>query len=157
MNAHLTDEQLIRYLTGEEDALTPGHLAECKECGAQSRRLLDMIGAARAHAERSSARQASFWARQRNEVRYTLAMRRPQHPIWAIAATITALVFISSLLFQTQRPRPEPPPSSQVQTISDDALLSEVNSTLSQDVPSALVPVQRLANEREQAELNRHN
>jgi hypothetical protein len=153
MSAHISDEQFTRYLSGAEDAHAQSHLQECEECRAQAKRLLDLVGALRAHAERSGARHSNFWALQRNEVRYALAIRRPQRPTWVIASAMAALVFLSTFMFRNQEPRQQPNTGPQVSaTNADDGLLSEVNSTLEQEVPSALVPVQRLAYEREQAE-----
>ena len=159
MNAHLSDEQFTRYLGGSEDSAARAHLQECEVCGAEAQRLLAVVGGARAQAERATNRHPNFWALQRNEVRYALAIRRPSRPTWAIAAVMAGLVVVSSLLFQTQPPRPEKDGAAQVPpvTMSDDALLSAIDSTLAQDVPSALVPVQRLAYERERAERGKQN
>ena len=160
MSAHLSDEQFSRYLGGEEDSRTLAHLEECEPCRAGATRLVAIVGASRAHAERSGDRHPNFWALQRNEVRYAIAIRRPRRPTWAVASALAMLVFLSTFLFQTQEPRPAiaeetAQPPATVVTISDDALLAAVDSTLAQDVPSALVPVQRLAYEREVAERNR--
>jgi anti-sigma factor RsiW len=157
MSAHLSDEQFTRYLSGEEDLRTHSHVEECEQCRAEAARLVGIVGASRAYAERSGDRHANFWTLQRNEVRYALAIRRPPRPTWAIASAMAALVFLSTFLFRTQEPRPQADQRQQTaaSVISDDALLSAVNSTLDQDVPSALVPVQRLAYEREAAERNR--
>lgn len=157
MNAHLSDEQFTRYLSGDEDARAQTHLAECDGCRAQAARLLELVGASRAHAERSGDRHANFWARQRSEVRDALAGRRPHRPTWAIALAIAVLVFVSAFLFQNQSLPTQSESAVQVLhpgSISDEALLSAVNSTLEQDIPSALAPVQQLAYEREQAEQN---
>lgn len=157
MSAHLSDEQFTQYLSGDENARAQAHLQECEECRAQAKRLLDIVGASRSQAERTGDRHANFWALQRNEVRYALAIRRPQRPIWAIAGVMAALVFLSTFLFQTQEPRPivDTAAHKQAVDISDDKLLSEVNTTLERDVPSALSPLQSLTFEREQAEQNR--
>jgi hypothetical protein len=157
MSAHLSDEQFTRYLSGEEDGRAQFHLAECEGCRAQAARLLEIVGTARAHGERSGERHANLWARQRNEVLDALAGRRPHRPTWALASAMAVLVFLSTFLFQNQSPRTQSKSDMQVShpgSISDDALLSAVNSTLEQDVPSALAPVQQLAFEREQAEQN---
>lgn len=158
MSAHLSDEQFTRYLSGEEDARAQAHLEDCGECRGQAKRLLDIVGASRANAERAGDRHANFWALQRNEVRYALSIRRPQRPTWAIAGVTAALLFVSTFLFQTQEPRGGGQPAANdhpITQISDDALLSDVNTTLEQDVPSALAPLQSLAYEREQAEQNK--
>ena len=154
MSAHLSDEQFTRYLTGQEDARAQAHLQECEPCRGEAKRLLDIVGASRAQAESASDRHANFWALQRNEVRYALAIRRPQRPTWAIAGVMAALVFLSTFLFQTQEPRTAITVTHNHATaeISDDALLSDVNATLEQDVAPALAPLQTLAFEREQAE-----
>lgn len=157
MNAHLSDEQFTRYLSGEEDARAQAHLQECEQCRGQAKRLLDIVGASRAHAESATDRHANFWALQRNQVRDALSVRRPQRPTWALAAVMAALVFLSTFLFQTQRPRPDILAAHQqaAPEISDDALLSAVNATLEQEVPSALAPLQTLTLERVQAEQNK--
>jgi hypothetical protein len=155
MSAHLSDEQFTRYLSGDEDS--HAHLAECDGCSTQAAHLLKIVGASRAHAERSGDRHASFWARQRSEVRDALAGRRPHRPTWAIALTMAVLVFVSAFMFQNQSLPTQSESAVQVLhpgSISDEALLSAVNSTLEQDIPSALAPVQQLAFEREQAEQN---
>ncbi len=155
MSAHLSDEQFTQYLGGDENVRAQVHLQECEECRAQAKRLLDIVGASRAQVEHASDRHANFWALQRNEVRYALAIRRPQRPTWAIAGVMAALVFLSTFLFQTQEPRPIVDTAIHKQAvaeISDEKLLSEVNATIEQDVPSALAPLQTLTFEREQAE-----
>jgi len=158
MSVHLSDEQFTRYLSGEEDAGVRSHFDQCAQCQAEVTRVVGIVSASRAHAERSGDRHANFWARQRNEVRDALAIRRPRRPTWAIAFTMAALVILSAFLFHTPEPRPQLD-QAQVQSpainISDEALLSAVNSTLEQGVPLALVPVQRLAYERQAAERNR--
>ena len=157
MSPHLSDEQFTQYLSGEENARAQAHLQDCEECRAQAKRLLDIVGTSRANAERAGDRHANFWALQRNEVRYVLAIRRPQRPTWAIAGVMAALVFLSTFLFQTQEPRPivDTAAHKQAVDISDETLLSEVDATIERDVPSALAPLQSLTYEREQAEQKR--
>jgi len=157
MTVHLSDEQFTRCLGGEEDASARIHLQECETCRADAQRLLAIVGASRAHAERASDRHPNFWALQRNEVRYAVAIRQPQRPTWAIASVMAGLVLLSTFLFQTQPPRAEKQVAQQPVAMSDDALLSAIDSTLAQDVPSALVPVQKLAYEREQAERSKRD
>jgi len=158
MTVHLSDEQFTRCLGGEEDSSARFHLQECEACRADAERLLAIVGESLAHAERASDRHPNFWAFQRNEVRYAVAIRRPRRPTWAVASVMAGLVFLSTFLFQTPQPRPaEELYSRPAAAMSDDALLSAVDSTLAQDVPTALVPVQRLAYEREQAERSKQN
>lgn len=152
MSAHLSDEQFTRYLSGEEDARAQAHLQECAECRIQAERLLAIVGASRAHAEHASERHANFWVLQRNEVRYALRIRQPQRPAWAIASAMALLVFISAFMFRSQEPRTTVGDRGTPVVNLDDELLSKVNSTLEQDVPSALLPLQQLTYEREQAE-----
>ena len=157
MNRHLSDEQFTRFLAAGEDTSAQAHLAECAPCREQAARLLQIVGVARAGAERGTDRHANEWARQRNAVRDAL-QRRPPRPRWALAAALALLVLVSTFLFRAQAPRTEPLGQAQMPhniSISDDALLSAVDSTLEQSVPSALVPLQELAYEREQAERNK--
>ena len=154
MSEHLTSEQLTEYLGGQENARIQAHLADCARCRDDARRLLHVVGSLRAHAERSAERDAAFWTRQRFQVRSVLIQRRRRSPSWALAAAMAVLLLAAAWMFRTQ---PSQPPatgqSAQLQNpISDDALLSAVNSTLAQDVPSPLAPVAMLAYEREQAE-----
>lgn len=158
MTNHLSDEQFTRYLSGDEDSAARLHLEQCATCRADAQRLLAIVGESRAKVERGYDRHPSFWALQRNQVRDALAVQRPRPPAWAIASVLAVLVFLSMFMFQGQKSRfnldkeaAAQPPAA----VSDDALLSAVDATLAQDVPSALVPVQRLAYEREQAERDR--
>ncbi len=158
MNPHLSNDDLVRYLGGEETARVQAHLDECPECRDQATQLVNVIGAARSGVEAIASRtDANVWLRQRNAVRQRIAVRRRKQPSWVLAAALAALLIVSAFMFRTQEPRQDVMSSTAgeqhgAQTISDDALLSSVNETLEQDVPQALAPLQQLAYEREQAE-----
>lgn len=159
MTEHLSDEQFTRYLNSSEDARAQSHLVKCQQCRAEATRLLGIVGSSRAHAERAGERNANFWARQRNEVRDLVARQRPVRPTWTLALAMALLVLASIFMFQSQTPRPTQGPTETRGAKlppDDEALLSAINSTLEQDVPSALAPLQQLAYQREQAEENRN-
>jgi anti-sigma factor RsiW len=159
MNPHLSNEDLARYLAGEETLRAQAHLNECAECRRGASALVSMVGGARAAVAMTGSRaDANFWARQRNAVRDRIALRRRRHPSWALAAALAALLIASTFMFRTQEPRPDAGVVSNTaptpKVISDDALLSSVNEAIEQDVPTALAPLQQLAYEREQAQKN---
>jgi len=160
MNAHLSNEDFMRYLAGEETGAIRTHLDECADCRGDAARLLALVGEGRARIQNASDRDLNFWARQRNAVRDTVSAPRASRPTWALAAALGVLVLLATFLSRTQQVRHEMKAERRVQqpalapAISDDALLSAVNAALEQDVPSALAPLQQLAYEREQAEKN---
>ena len=152
MSTHLSDEQIAKYLSGEESASSEAHMAACEACRAEAQRLLCLVGTMKAHVERASERHTDSLARQRFQIRGSLAAQRPQRRTWALAAALALLVFTSTFMFQSRAPRIETITNLPPTAISDEALLSAVDSALEQDVPSALAPLQKLAFEREQAE-----
>ena len=165
MNPHLSNEDFVRYLGGDETTRVQAHLDECPECRSEASRLLEVIGSARSRVEAIGGRaDATFWVRQRNAVRERTAIRQRKQPSWALAAALAALLVVTAFMFRTPEPRSKNLPGISntqhtVAAVSDDALLSSVNNAIQQDVPQAMAPLQQLAYEREQAEKrsNRQN
>lgn len=157
MSAHLTNEDLMRYLAGEEAARVQTHLGECEACREEAAAMVDVVGGAKARIAAMVPDTPHGWIRQRNAIRMRIANRRIRRPSWKLAAALAVLMVASAFLFRTPEPRHsiELTDTTSLQTehaISDDALLASVNDAIERDVPSAMAPLQQFAYEREQAE-----
>src|SRR5690349_19309885 len=107
MSTHLSDEQIAKYLTGEESAGMEAHIAACDSCRNEARRLLDVVGTMKAHVERASENHLSFWTRQRFAIRETLSTQRPRRRTGALVGALALLVFTSTFLFQGKSTLPQ--------------------------------------------------
>ena len=156
MTPHLNHEQLCDLLlaSGHQEAHESGrlellrhHLRECNACAAELASLRESLTAFRSTATAWSARE---WTRAEAGTRsQRLAPARPRTlmpaALWTAA---TALVVAATLSLALHRTTPATPkaPVATIQTTtptsqSDEALLEEVNETLSSSIPSPMQPL----------------
>ncbi len=162
MTIHLTHEQLCDLILADSslpqeeefqnalesnDDLVHEHLRACLTCSAELRNLRDSLSHFR-DASTSYARQE--FVQQSYAQRSSIA---PPHsylsqPLYWTAA---ALVFVAALFpLSMHRQRPAPPvtatlasasPQTTESAESDDALLADIDQTVSADVPSPMAPL----------------
>jgi len=139
--AHLTEDQLAAALTGSQDDVLCLHLAECDLCRAEHERLAAAVAAMRATAD-SAARQPDwFWAGQRAQASARLQPPRRWFAVPALAAC--ALVLLSLVLLSGGiGPQPE---VTKAAVDTDDLVLRQIESSLSQSAPQALAPAALLS------------
>ena len=147
---HLSDAQIVSYLAAEEDAATRAHLAACDACRRQTDRIRKLAGSAKSSCAAVTDRTPAFWARQRASAASHLAQRGPR--VWRFASGLALIIAIAVLLFQFDRPAAPSLVAHGPASISDEALMAAVSSTLQQQVPDALEPAQLLVDQREIAE-----
>lgn len=93
---HYTEVELLElyYVPG---AATKAylHVAECSDCNTTYERLQAKLrGAAQVSCDRTTAKPATFWSRQRGSILATISDRRPRLvrlPVWAAAAAAIVL------------------------------------------------------------------
>jgi len=135
---HFNDEQ-VAALAVATDAELEAHARECAACNARVEvlraSLADFGGFVRQNAERSN----TFWWRQRAGVPAAHSFTR-----WAMAAAAVVMAAAVSLPFIHREAAPPQEaahaPAIQ-QQISDEALLTEVQSDVVREYPDAFAPV----------------
>jgi hypothetical protein len=156
MTPHLNHEQLCDLLLASslQQAHESGrlellrqHLRECNDCSTEFASLSESLTAFRSTTTAWSTRE---WTRAEALARsQRLAPARPRSfmpaALWTAAA---ALVIVTTLPLALHRTPPATPrtPAAVVHTappsnISDEALLEEVNETLSSSIPSPMQPL----------------
>jgi hypothetical protein len=156
MTPHLNHEQLCDLLLASSPQgthesrrleLLRQHLRECNVCAAELASLNESLTVFRSAA---TAWSSSEWNRAEASTRSLRhAPARPRSLIQAVLWTAAAaLVIAATLPFALHRTPPATPrtPAAVVHTappsnISDEALLEEVNETLSSSIPSPMQPL----------------
>ena len=156
MTPHLNHEQLCDLLLASDSRethesgrleLLRQHLRECHPCAAELASLSESLTAFRSTA---TAWSASEWNRSETRTRsLRLASARPRSfipaALWTAAAALVVAATLPLALHRTSPATPKAPvtavhavaPTSQ----SDEALLEEVNETLSSSIPSPMQPL----------------
>lgn len=139
---HLTDEQLLDWLSGAATARVDEHLAACPACrvaaDAVSERLSHYTLAIRQRSAAPKLRSFSSYRR-----------RWPHRLSWAAgSALVVVLVAQTGWLSWTRPQKTSVAAPTPTINMSDDELLEAVHSDLSRDVPQALAPVGAITEER---------
>jgi hypothetical protein len=151
MNAHLTDDQLIRrlYGIGEEE----GHLAACPDCRERWLAIQNVIRSARAEMPRAAEISGRRLALQRERILARLDQSMTAWRGWAWVPAAGAATLLAAGLFLSQsRPETAPPAATAVVKAianpeGDAQLFSDVYS-MEQDVePRAAAPIRGLFQE----------
>ncbi len=141
---HLSDEQFAALLAGAPGPAESRHWESCDDCRSQLSGFAVDVGnwavAARAQADRPPA----FWTRQSAAV---LSRTRARHArrLWTPLAAAASLLLAAAIVLTGLAPRQ--PVSSKLAEPTDDALLQQIQQTLSSDVPEALAPATVLSDE----------
>ena len=140
---HLNDEQIAAAVM-EQDAATGAHLRECRECAAKVENLQAMLKDFGGFVNANAERRNTFWWRQRAAA--DAPQRAVPHIRWAAAVAALAIAIGVPLTLvhragdTTQQATN--PPAAQQKTISDEALLSEVQNDVQREYADAFAPVQ---------------
>jgi hypothetical protein len=142
---HLNDEQ-IAAASMEQDAEMGAHLRECGECAAKVQNLQATLKDFGTFVHANAERRNTFWWRQQ------AAAAAPQRVVpatrWAAAVAAVAITVGASLTLVHKAGDPKGTDrgskvNPQVQkSISDEALLSEVQNDVQQEYADAFAPVQ---------------
>ncbi len=154
---HLTDEELLEWLAGEDGAAVRTHLDGCAACRDEAHALQDgisryAIATRRQAAEAQGARLAQGFApglRIQHRLRWigagVLALLLAAQTAWMMktrpAASASQAVFHPAAAATPQPAAALGHDTLGHHTMSDDELLQAVNNDLSDEVPQALAPV----------------
>ena len=134
-NHHLSVQEQEAFLIDRQSADTLDHLAQCAQCRGAVDRLESTMHLFRASAN-SWAEQCLAVRPQSLRVQVARSARRsPPALRWALAVVIPVLLFVLAMLpFRSKSSAPPQVPAS----LSDDALLEQVDDQLSVAVPSSM-------------------
>lgn len=139
--AHLNEYQLAAALSGIADAGVRQHLAECDLCRTEQQRLAAAIADMR-HISATAAQQPDwFWTRQRAQA---AARIQPPRRWFAVPALAACALVVLSLVLLGRGIAPQPT-VTKAAVDSDDLVLRQIESNLSQSAPQALAPAALLS------------
>ena len=154
LDRHLTDDQWIECLLGEQSAEVVGHLSACPACRAELSRFRTATGQlARQTLGYAEALPEPFWQEQRRLIAARVAAggaRKTEGSFsrrLAFGLTAAAVALLAVILLRwspPSRPSAGAPLSS-----ADDPLLAQVQEALDREVPMALAPAALLTDEIE--------
>lgn len=135
MTSHLNSEQMERVLAGNPAHEVSLHLSKCGRCADDVASMREALGNFRSAATRAAEHHRHFAA-----------------PVIAAGVSRMAWVLASVVLFagiaapfvvrrETARPVPGNVAAQPAETISDEALLNNVQNDLSASVPESLLPL----------------
>ena len=139
MRAHLSSEEISRWMAGERSPDADQHLRECAQCAAETARLKSLLAEFRSSVIAWSARQEGAeapkqWTPMEPRRRFISGMRR-----WSLAAAALAIaVAVPICKNASDRRRTAEAFEADVQ------LWEEVNAQVSRPVPAPLEPLMKL-------------
>jgi hypothetical protein len=140
LNPHLTEAQLYDLLDANADRATELHMAECANCSQEFAQLSEALANFRL--------AANGIALTHEPIRKPLATPQRMHfrpAAWATGLATAALVVAGSLTALHRHTAIEPAPIAVTapthDSISDEALLQDIDSDLSASVPAQLKPL----------------
>lgn len=152
LRTHLTHKQLSELLLAEPEETSPrlaelrGHLRACPVCAAEIASLQQSLSrfrsATTAWADHASASR-SWLSPGLGSVEPAGSYRRSRPLLWASAAVLLA----AAIPFALHRHRSSaPPPTAEVHIrqsspVTDEALLEEIDQTLSSSIPTPMQPL----------------
>lgn len=138
MSAHLSSEQISRWMAGERAPEVERHLRECARCAAEIARLKGLLAEFRSAVVATSARQKGAEAPARWKL---LEPRRRMSSMlhWKLAAAALAIAVIVPICKNSSDRR------RQMEAFEADIRLwEEVNAQVSRPVPTPLEPLMKL-------------
>ena len=142
MNPHLTTQEIAEWIAGQKTAAMEEHLRGCEDCAATVERATEPLALFRTSVRALGDRQMGF-------ARFVLPAERPVHPAnpfrWGLAMATAVALMVAAIPvarhFHLVSPAATP---VVVPTVSDDALLQQVETEISRSVPSTLEPLAKL-------------
>jgi hypothetical protein len=139
MNAHLSSEQICRYMAGDCNPDMDRHIKECHRCAeeiARMRTLLDTFCSSvmEWNAHQKGAQAPDHWAPTEHKRRFAAGMMR-----WKLAAAALVILLAASI-WKTDSDREREAKAFE----ADVRLLEEVNYNISQPIPSPMAPLMSL-------------
>ena len=151
ISIHLSDEEITAAAAGERVPRTAHHLQICSECQGQVQMYRDSLAELRQDLCYSAGRSAIDWGRQSRGIQQRILAAQIEKTqgrnagFTVVCATLAfALVLVVFIGF---RNTPPPPSHTPTATISDAALLDDVESRINEDLPDALQPASLLVDE----------
>jgi hypothetical protein len=151
ISIHLSDEELTAAAIGERNPRTAGHLEICPECWEQMSRYRESVANLKQDICYSGGRSALDWGRQSRSIQQRILEAQIRKTAgrsvrFALATSALAVILVVFLVLNFRSPTPAPD-SSTVATISDAALIGDIEAHLNQDLPEALQPASLLVGE----------
>jgi len=155
ISIHLSDEELTAAAAGERNPRTAGHLEICPQCWEQMSIYRERLASLKQDVCYSGGRSAIDWGRQSRSIQQRILEAQikktaGRHVGYAFAASALAVI-LAIFVAMNVRSTPSAPDVSTVAsvttTISDAALLSDIEAHLDQDLPEALQPASLLVGE----------
>ena len=151
ISIHLSDEEITAAAAGEQVPRTAHHLQICSDCQAQVQMYRESIAELRQDISYSAGRSAIDWGRQSRSIQQRILaaqIEKTQGRNTGFAVVCAALAFALILVvFIGFRDTPPPALHTTTTTISDAALLDDVESRIDEDLPEALQPASLLVDE----------
>ena len=151
ISIHLTDEELTTAAAGERSPRTAGHLEICPQCWEQMSIYREGLASLKQDVCYSSGRSAIDWGRQSRSIHQRILenqIRRTagRNISFALATSALAVILVVFLVLNFRSSSP-PAANFPVATISDAALIRDIEAHLDQDLPEALQPANLLVGE----------
>jgi hypothetical protein len=139
MNTHLSSEQISRWMAGDSNPSADRHLKECPQCAAEIARLQALLGTFRSsviewNALQRSAEAPERWMPTEHRHRFAGGLQR-----WKLAAATLVILLAVSIWKNYSDHRRETEAFE-----ADVRLWEEVNSHISQPIPSPMAPLMNL-------------
>ena len=139
MRAHLSSEQISRWMAGDRTPDADRHLRECARCAAETARLKTLLAEFRSSVIAWSALQKGAeaperWTPLEHRRRFTSGVLR-----WKLAAAALAIAVIVPICKNSSDRRREAEAFE-----ADVRLWEEVNAQVSRSVPAPLEPLMKL-------------
>ena len=161
ISIHLSDEEITAAAAGERSPRTAGHLEICPQCWEQMSIYRERLASLKQDVCYSGGRSAIDWGRQSRSIQQRILEAQikktaGRHVGIAFAASALAVILAIFLVLNV-RSAPSTPEVSAVATISDAALISDIEARLDQDLPEALQPAGLLVGEMGGLEIENTN
>jgi hypothetical protein len=139
MSTHLSSEQISRWMAGENNSDADRHIKECPECAAEIARLQSLLGAFRSsviawNTLQRNADPPSHWMPAKHHRQVAGGILR-----WKLAAA-TLVIVLAVSVWKNHSDRRH---AAEVFE-ADVRLWEEVNSHISQPIPSPMAPLMNL-------------
>jgi len=151
MLVHLSEEQLALLLAGNDATSAADHLGACTECQQKLEIWKTNLRQLRDDISFSSQRSGAYWHIQRNAITSRLekpALNNFWNFGWTLACYALALSVLVLVFINFHQPGITPPKNE----ITDEALLSDLEDRMTEDVPEALQPANLLVSEMSDTE-----
>jgi predicted anti-sigma-YlaC factor YlaD len=152
MRAHITQEEMTELLIGTRTSTLDCHLQACAECREELERMKSSLALFRT----ASHAWSETVAGEVSEIQQVLSLPRARTYAswWKLAAVTAVLLVVFIAAYRVERtsvnnntvrvttPSGEIAESSQDQIAQDNELLAQVNSEISESVPTPMQPLQ---------------